>query len=181
MAHAAVEHALNATRLAKTLVSARNYDRAKNPPMSADDQVFWNMRQAMSLDPRVGKALSKIAFRGNVPLAWQIPEVSSTRFIDGAEVARAVEGLRRDGLYVFSRTVDSGVTDAIRTHAETIPCVARGAGTPPTTYPRSQPAVGRYDLEEPDALACPEVQEFATDPLMALVAQRYLEQPVVMD
>ena len=181
MAHAVIEQALNVTRLAKTAAAARRYDRAKVPPTSADDQVFWNMRQAMSLDPRVGKLLSKAMFRGWVPLAWQIPADSSTRFVDLTEVDRAVAGIRRDGFYVFQKTVDRSITDAIRSHAEKAPAVARGAGTPPAVYPRSAPAVGRYDIEEVDGLVCPEVQEFATDPLMALVAQKYLDQPVIMD
>lgn len=181
MANAVIEQALNVTRLAKTAVAARRYDRAKVPPRSGDDQVFWNMRQAMSLDPRVGKLLSKATFRASGPLAWQIPADSSTRFIDRTEVDRAVSGIQRDGFYVFDAVVDRSITDAIRAHAERVPSVARGAGTPPGPYPRSHPAVGRYDIEESEGLSCPEVQEFATDPLMALIAQRYLGQPVIMD
>lgn len=181
MAHAVVEQALNVTRLAKTVAAARRYNRAKVPPSSADDQVFWNMRQAMSLDPRVGKLLSKAVFRSSVPLAWQVPAPSSTRFVDQAEVDSAVAGLRRDGFYVFRMTVDATVTDRIRAHAEHAPAIARGAGTRPAPYPRTAPATGRYDIDEADGLGCAEVQEFATDPLMALIAQRYLGQPVIMD
>jgi hypothetical protein len=59
--------------------------------------------------------------------------------------------------------------------------VARGAGTPAAQYPRSAPALGRYDFDEETALRSPEVQEFATDPGIALIAQRYLGQPVIMD
>ena len=34
--------------------------------------------------------------------------------------------------------------------------------------------MGRYDLSEEVALQCPEVQDFATDPAMALIARNYL-------
>jgi hypothetical protein len=181
MAHVVVEQALNVTRLAKTAVAARRYDRSATPPRSADNQVFWNMRQAMSLDPRLGKALSRLTFRTSTPLAWQIPSQESTRFVNLNEVDRAVAGIRRDGFYVFDRVADPDVVTAIRDHAERVACVARGAGTPPAPYPRREPLVGRYDIDEAAGLACPEVQEFATDPLLALVAQRYLNQPVIMD
>lgn len=181
MSNAVVEHALNITRLARTAVSARRFDRAKVTPQSSEDDTYWNMRQAMSLDPRVGKALSRLTFRQSSPLAWQVASTDSTRFIDAAEVDRAVAALQADGFYVFGHVVDPTVTDAIRAYAERVPCIARGAGTPPAPYPRQDPAVGRYDIAEADALGCPEVQEFATDPLMALIAQRYLGQPVVMD
>ncbi len=181
MANAVVEQALNVTRLARTAVAARRFDRAPVTPERSADQAYWNMRQAMSLDPRVGKALSRMTFRQASPLAWQVSSTDSTRFVEAGEVDQAVAGLQSDGFYVFGHVVASEITDAIRRHAEQAPCTARGAGTGPAPYPRQAPQVGRYDIAEADALACPEVQEFATDPLMALIAQRYLGQPVVMD
>jgi hypothetical protein len=181
MVHEAVDNALNAARLAKTVAAARRFGRSRDLPPGTDGQSYWNMRQAMSLDPRVGKAVSKLAFRSESPLAWQVSDTSSTRFIDAAEVDRAVAGIRRDGLYVFPQVVDRSIVDAIRAFAEQVPCTARGEGSPKAPYPRSAPTAGRYDIDETDALACAEVQEFATDPLMALIAQRYLEQPVIMD
>ena len=63
---------------------------------------------------------------------------------------------------------------AILSYAEQVPCEARGAGTAPEVYPRSNPAVGRYDIHEEQALGCREVQGFATDPAMALISQKYL-------
>ena len=181
MANAVIEQALNVTRLARTAVAARKFDRAKVTPERSADQAYWNMRQAMSLDPRVGKALSRVTFRQASPLAWQVSGTESTAFVDAAEVDLAVAGLRADGFYVFSKVADRTITDAIRAYAEQAPAIARGAGTPPAVYPRSNPQVGRYDIAESDALGCPQVQEFASDPLMALIAQRYLGQPVVMD
>ena len=181
MSNPVVEQVLNVGRLAKTVAAARRYSRAREVLPSAEDQAFWNMRQAMSLSPKVGKAVSKISIRNEGSLAWQIPHSSSTRFVDMSEVGLAVSGLHRDGYYVFSKIVDSDVTDAIRDHAARVPAVARGAGTAPDVYPRSNPAVGRYDIEEVEALKNPEVQEFVSDPLMALIAQKYLDQPVIMD
>ena len=176
-----VENALAVTRLAKTVVSARGFDKARVTPRSTEGQAQFNMRSAMDLDPRLGKIVSKIAFRGSNPLAWKLSDPSASRFIDAGEIEAAVAGLRRDGLYVFTRVVDSEITGAIRQFAEQAPSVARGAGSPPAPYPRQSPRVGRYDIEETTALQCPEVQEFATDPAMARVAQQYLGQPVIMD
>lgn len=181
MAHAIVDSALNVTRLLKMATAARRFDRAARVPDSTPGDAYWNMRQAMSLDPRVGKAVSKLAFRSSTPLAWQVSDTSTTRFIDAAEIDAAVTGIRRDGLYVFSHVVDRTLVDTIRAFAEQVPCTARGEGSPKAAYPRSAPTAGRYDIDEQDALGCAEVQEFATDPLMAVIAQKYLEQPVIMD
>ena len=176
-----VEQALNVGRLAKTVLAARSYDKAREVLPSADDQAFWNMRQAMSLSPRAGKAISKIAFRNASSLAWQIPRPEQTRFVHGAEVAMAVDGLRRDGFYVFNHPADRGLIDSMRAHAERVPAVPRGAEATPAPYPRESPAEGRYDIEEEEVLLSSEMQEFVSDPLMAAIAQEYLQQPVIMD
>ena len=181
MAHAIVENALNATRLAKTVVAARRFSRARVTPNQTEGQSQFNMRSGMSLDPRVGKLVSKISVRERNPLAWQIADVTTSSFIDPAEIDIAVAGVRANGFYVFDRVADRSITDAIRAFAERVPCQARGAGTPPAVYPRSAPEVGRYDIEETEALDCPEVQDFATDPALALISQKYLSQPVIMD
>ncbi len=168
-------------RLASTLRAARSYSRQGERPISIDGQVRYNMRSAMDLHPRIGKWISRRAVSETDPQAWQLAAVDSSRFADAAEVQTAVAGIERDGFYVFDKIVDRSITDAIRAFAEQAPCIARGAGTPPGTYPRSAPAVGRYDLDEDVALRCPEAQEFATDPVMARISQLYLGQPVVMD
>ena len=181
MSNPVVEQALNVGRLAKTVIAARRYDRAREILPSADDQTFWNMRQAMSLSPRVGKAVSKVAFRHASSLAWQIPRPEATRFVQGAEVERAVDGLRRDGFYVFDHVANRDLIDLMRAHAEQVPAVPRGTTADPALYPRQSPAVGRYDIEEQEVLMSAEMQEFVTDPLMASIARDYLQQPVVMD
>ena len=176
-----VDKALKFPRLAKTVSAAHRFNGSATIPRSTSGQTQFNMRSAMDIDPRVGKWVSRRVIKENDPQAWQLADSNSSRFIDLAEVDRAVATIKRDGFYVFDHVVDHSITDAIRAFAEKAPCSARGANTPAATYPRSNPAVGRYDFDEKTGLQCPEVQEFATDPVMALISQKYLGQPVVMD
>lgn len=180
-AHESVETALRIPRLLSTMRAARSFSSTPQPPSSTDGQVQFKMRSAMDLHPGVGKWVSRRVIRQSDPNADRIADPTTSRFIDAAEIDRAVAGITRDGFYVFDGRVDTSITDAIRGFAQQAPSTARGAGTPPAPYPRSAPAVGRYDLAEEVALRCPEVQEFATDPAMAAIAQRYLGQPVLMD
>lgn len=179
--HESVETVLRFPRLVSTLTSARSFSKNPTPPPSTDGQSQYNMRSAMDLHPGLGKWISKRVVRQSDPMAGRIADASTSRFIPADEIDRAVQGISKDGFYVFQRTVDREITDAIRAFAEQAPSTARGAGTPPAPYPRQAPQVGRYDLSEETALQCPEVQEFATDPAMATIAQRYLGQPVLMD
>ena len=181
MANPVVENTLNVTRMVKTVGAARRFDRARSVPAATDGQSQFNMRQAMSLDPRLGKWLSRVSFRHDNPLAWQVANPATSNFLDPGEIDAAVAGVRRDGFHVFRSVAPAHLVEAIRSHAEHAPCTARGAGTPPAQYPRTDPAVGRYDFAEGVALQSPEVQDFATDPVLATVAQRYLGQPVIMD
>ena len=176
-----VESALRLPRLVKTISSARAFNKNPHIPLATNGQAQFNMRSAMDLDPRVGKWISRRVIKQSSPDAWRLADGNSSRFLDITEADRAVSVIQRDGFYLFDRIVDPEITDAIRAFAEQAPCVARGAGTPPDQYPRANPAVGRYDFDESTALQCAEVQEFSTDPVMALIAQRYLGQPVMMD
>jgi len=176
-----VESVLRVPRLVRTVGSAHRFNRSAEPPLSTAGQAQFNMRSAMDLHPRLGKLISRSVVRGAPADAWQIADPQTSRFIEASEVDQAVEGVRRHGFYVFKRTASTEITDAIREFAELAPSVARGAGQPAATYPRSSPAVGRYDIEEDVALKCSQIQEFVTDPVMALIAQKYLGQPVLMD
>jgi hypothetical protein len=69
----------------------------------------------------------------------------------------------------------------MRESALTVPSTARGLDLPPDTYPRDTPLVGRYDIDEDATMASPEMQDYVSDPALALIAARYLEQPVIMD
>jgi hypothetical protein len=110
-----------------------------------------------------------------------VASASPSRFVDSSAVDQAVARIKRDGLYVFSQVVDPEIVSAISGYVEKAPCFARGADSAPSVYPRSSPKVGRYDFDEETALGSPEVQEFVTDPHMALISQKYLGQPVLMD
>ena len=167
-------------RLASTMRAAQQFSTSVTPPMATDGQAQFRMRAAMDIHPRVGKWVSKRVIRTRAPEAAAQPDARGSRLIDATEVPLALAGLQRDGFYVFAKTVDTAFTTAIREFAEHAPCTARGAGTR-GVYPRSAPAVGRYDIDEHDALACPEVQEYVTDPAMAAIARGYLGQPALMD
>ena len=179
--HESVETLLRYPRLVHALRAARKFDQSSSTPASTDGQSQFNMRSAMDLSPTTGKWISRKSITQVTPAKWQLADFSDSRFIDAGEIDRAVTGIQRDGFYVFDNIVDRSITDALRGFAEQAPCTARGAGTPPATYPRSNPAVGRYDFTEEVALQSPDVQEFATDPAMARIAQLYLGQPVLMD
>lgn len=176
-----VESALNVGRMAKTVVAANGFSRSKQTPEKTQGQSQFNMRQAMSLDPRVGKFLSKVSIRHQGTQAWQLSQASTSNFIDPTEIDLAVAGIFQDGFYVFNQRASTEQVQALVKFAEQSPSEARGAGTPLEVYPRSNPQVGRYDIHEQQALQSPEVQDFATDPAMALISQKYLGQPVIMD
>ena len=176
-----VESALNVGRMAKTVVAANGFSRSKQTPEKTQGQSQFNMRQAMSLDPRVGKFLSKVSIRHQGTQAWQLSQASTSNFIDPTEIDLAVSGISQDGFYVFNHRASTKQVQALVKFAEQAPSEARGAGTPLEVYPRSNPQVGRYDIHEQQALQSPEVQDFATDPAMALISQKYLGQPVIMD
>jgi hypothetical protein len=181
MMNNAVETALKIPRLVGTLSAAKTFQNSSQTPSATDGQSQFRMRSAMDLHPKLGKWISRRVISVSDPTAWQLADGSASRFADPSEVDEAVAGINRDGFYVFKKVADAHLVEEIRKFAEAAPCVARGAGTPAGTYPRSAPAVGRYDFDEDVALRSPEVQEFATDPVMALIAQRYLGQPVLMD
>ncbi len=176
-----IENLLRFPRLRHTLGAAKFFDSTVQAPTSTDSQSQYNMRSAMDIHPKIGKWISRRAIH-QAPVGKLIPlDFPSTRLVDSIEVDRAVAGIKRDGFYVFEHVAPLTVVEALRAFAEQVPSVARGAGTEPGPYPRGNPIVGRYDIDEEPALASPEVQEFVTDPLMGLIAQKYLGQPVLMD
>lgn len=176
-----VETILSGPRVVGTLRSARKFNASNIFPPTTSGQGSFLMRSAMDLDPRLGKWMSHRAIHVNDPFARRIADASTSRFVDSAEIETAVAGIRRDGFYVFKKVADPVVVEAIRTFAERVPAQGRGSSAAPAPYPRSNPEQGRYDISEEAALRSPEVQEFVTDPAMALIAQRYLGQPVLMD
>lgn len=176
-----VDQVLRYQHLAQTLRATRRFEGYGRPPRATPGNEQYRMRSAMDVDPRVGKWISRRAVHVAAADAWTVAPPSGSTFVDPSEVDTAVQGIRNDGFYVFQSVAPRPWVDAIRAYAEEVPCIARGAGTPPGRYPRGNPSVGRYDIEETVALGCPEVQDFVTDPALITVAQRYLGQPVVQD
>ena len=86
IAGALAQGALKAERLLRTIKAARSFDAARGVPGHTPGQNQFNMLQAMGLDPRVGKALSRIAVRGSGSLAWQISDPAGSNFIDPGEI-----------------------------------------------------------------------------------------------
>jgi hypothetical protein len=176
-----IESVLRIPRLRNTLKAARKFDATHPVSAATDPQRQYDMRSSMDFHPKVGKWISRKTINVQDSSAWQVASASSSRFVNSSEIDQAVAGIKRDGFYIFSQVVDPEIVSAIRGYSETAPCSARGADTAPGIYPRSSPQVGRYDFDEETALGSPEVQEFVTDPLMALISQKYLGQPVLMD
>jgi hypothetical protein len=175
------EMVLRIPRLRNTLSAAKKFDATIPTPPATESQAQFNMRSCMDFHPKVGKWLSRKAITTKAADAWALAIDSPSRFVDINEVDQAVAEIKRDGFYVFSQVAAPEIVTAIRSFAEQVPCTPRGAGSPPVIYPRGSPQVGRYDMDEQVALGCAEVQEFVTDPVMALISQKYLGQPVIMD
>ena len=179
--HLMVDYMMSFPRLASTMRAAKAFSREVEPPSSTDGQVQFHMRSAMDIHPRVGKWISRKVVKAHHPAADKRADAEGSRLVDAAEIPLAIEGLRRDGFYVFNNIAPHEFTSAIRVFAERVPSIARGSSEKPAPYPRKSPAMGRYDIDEESALACSEVQEYVTDPAMAAVARGYLTQPVLMD
>lgn len=177
----AMSASLRWPHLVQTLGAAREFSRTTPSPRATSGPDQYRMRSAMDLDPRIGKWVSRRVVRTHAPSAGRLDRAASSRFADPQEIAQAVEGITRDGFYVFSKVADAEWVAAVRAFAESVPCIPRGAGTPAARYPRANPLVGRYDIEETQALRSPEVQDFVSDPALFEIAQRYLGQPVLQD
>jgi hypothetical protein len=89
--------------------------------------------------------------------------------------------LNRDGVYVFKNRLPAEMVEAMRQSALTVPSMPRGLETPSEPYPRENPVVGRYDIDESYTMASPEMQDFCSDPAFARIAATYLGQPVIQD
>ena len=126
--HPTIDYVMSFPRLASTLRAARAFSQTTVPPTSTDGQSQFHMRAAMDIHPKVGKWISKQVVQTHHPDADKRADASESRLIDPAEIPKAIDGLRRDGFYVFSKVVDRDFTTAIRTFAEQVPCTARGAG-----------------------------------------------------
>lgn len=146
-----------------------------------DGDEFFRMRSAMDMSPEAGKRLSRLGVRhptGGVPSEEQ---ARTSTFVDFAEVDACVQGLSRDGVYVFQTPLPADMVTRMRDSALDVPASPRGLDAPPAPFPRSSPAVGRYDIDENDTMLSPDMQDYVSDPALALIAARYLGQPVIQD
>jgi len=84
-------------------------------------------------------------------------------------------------VYVFQNRISTNVINEMLSSALAVPCQARGANSPLTPFPRLNPSVGRYDISEENTMASPQMQDYCSDPALALTAARYLKQPVIQD
>ena len=175
------EPLLRFPRAARTVAAVSRFDEAYDSQATADGDENWRMRSAMDIHPQAGRLISRLGVRksrGGVP-AWDLARTST--FVDPDEIVRCVQGLRADGVYVFENKLPAAMVEAMRASALELPSAARGLGTPPVPYPRAAPQVGRYDIDEDNTMASPEMQDYCSDPALALIASEYLGQPVIQD
>lgn len=176
-----VEPLLRRARYRKTIGAMRRFDEAYVPGASATGQEFYDMRSAMDIRPTAGREISMKAIRqsrGGVPTDDQ---ARSSTFVAFNEIDACVAGLKRDGVYVFQQRIPEDMVTRMRESALAVPATARGLEAPAAPYPRENPQVGRYDIDEDSTMASPDMQDYCSDPALALIAARYLEQPVIQD
>jgi hypothetical protein len=176
-----IEPLLRRARYRRTLDALRRFDDGYLPGTSADGQEFFDMRSAMDIRPSAGKEISRKGIahsRGGVPSEEQ---ARTSTFVAFPEVDACVAGLRSDGMYVFKQAIPGDMVARMRESALTVPAMPRGLDAPPAPYPRESPQVGRYDVDENSTMISPDMQDYCSDPALALIAARYLEQPVIMD
>jgi len=175
------EPGLRALRYARTIGAVGRYDGQSGPERRMDGEEFFRMRSAMDMSPGAGKRISHLGVRkptGGTP-SEELARTST--FVEFNEVGSCVSGLQRDGVYVFSKPLPVAMVERMRDSALSVPATARGLDLPPAPYPRSAPQVGRYDIDEPQTMASAEMQDYCSDPALALIAARYLGQPVIQD
>ena len=179
--NALVEPGLRAMRFAQTIGAIRRFDSQTGPERKTDGEEFFRMRSAMDLSPGAGKRLSRLGIRqpqGGIPT---VDQAKSSTFVSFDEIDQCVSGLESDGVYVFKNRLPSDMIERMRDSALTVPAIARGLDGSAGPYPRSAPEVGRYDIDEDNTMLSPDMQNYTSDPALALIAARYLGQPVIQD
>ena len=176
-----LEPMLRRARYARTIRAVRRYEEQGGPERTMDGEEFFRMRSAMDSSPGAGKRLSRLGVRpgsGGVPTDTQ---AQTSNFVDFAEVGSCVTALQRDGVYVFSRRLPEDMVTRMRESALRVPASPRGLEQAPSPFPQHAPQVGRYDIDEDHTMIDPDMQDYCSDPALALIAARYLEQPVIQD
>jgi hypothetical protein len=175
------EPILRVPRALRTVAAVSRFDRSYSGEASTNGDENWRMRSAMDIHPQAGRLISRVGVRksrGGVP-PWELARTSS--FVNPDEILQCVQGLKRDGVYVFDKKLPVSMVESMRASALTVPSIARGLEEAPTPYPRAAPRVGRYDIDEDHTMASHEMQDYCSDPALALIASEYLGQPVIQD
>ena len=179
--HDLIEPGLRTIRSARTVRAVQRFEAQPGPERTMDGDEFFRMRSAMDLSPGAGKRISHMGLRrsnGGIPTESQ---ARSSTFVDFTEVDSCVAGLKHDGVYVFQSPLPPGMVERMRNSALTVPAIPRGLDYPAAPFPRTAPKVGRYDISENDTMSSPDMQDYCSDPALALIASRYLGQPVIQD
>jgi hypothetical protein len=176
-----VEPILRVPRFFRTVSAARKFDAQSGSitPLTGDEG--YRMRSAMDMHPRAGRLMSRLGVRnpqGEIPSAEL---VATSTFVSADDVSGCVAGLNRDGVYVFKNRLPAAMVEEMRASALSVPSMPRGLDTEPAPYPRANPVVGRYDIDENLTMASPGMQDFCSDPALASIAAAYLGQPVIQD
>jgi len=176
-----VEPVLRRVRRLRTARALRRFEASGDRYARTEGQAFFEMRSAMDIAPTAGRRLSQQVIRqsrGEVP---SVEQAQASSFVATDEIDACVAGLQADGVYVFSGRVPTEMVERMRSYALSAPAMARGLDAPAAAYPRTDPQVGRYDIDEDHTMGCPDMQDYCSDPALALIAARYLEQPVIQD
>jgi hypothetical protein len=100
------------------------------------------------------------------------------------ELGAAVEGLRRDGYYIFSTRLPDEDCRQLQEFTRGLPArltPPRPNGQQHVTFDPDKPLAARYDFEEAQYLGHPVIQKLMCDESMMAVAQGYLEAAPIND
>ena len=175
----AKERILRVPRTLSTMLAVRRFEREFTIASTSEEMASYRMRAIMDTHPAFGKWVSRKSLgRGSGASLLRQP---GSNIADEGDVDGAVEGLIRDGFYVFPNRAPESFVSRVRDFALTAPCQGRGFDSDPGSYPRGSATVGRYDFTENSMLECEQIQDFSSDPVFAEVARRYLGQDVIQD
>lgn len=175
------EPILRVPRALRTIVDVNKFDHQAEDQVATDGQANWRMRSAMDIHPRAGRIMSKVgirASRGGIP---SLAQAKSSTFVDPSEIDICVAALKKDGVHVFENRLPEDMVARMVQSALHVPAEARGLSQSPAPYPRNSPVVGRYDINEDNTMASHDMQNYCSDPALALAAAKYLGQPVIQD
>ena len=168
------------SRALRTLFATRRFEGSIGRD-SATDMENWRMRSAMDLHPRMGRAISRLAVNGRNGGIPTTDFAQTSNFVRPEEIDSCVSALDADGVYVFKNRLPAEMVGRMLESAQKAPASPRGKNASTEPFPRGNPTVGRYDIDENATMVSPDMQDYASDPALALIAAKYLKQPVIQD